>query len=269
VTGRRGDWVCLIYHELVDAVPARRGDREWFAVPVHGFSRQLDLIRAAGLTAGSVARALAPDGPRVAISFDDGLRSDYERAFPALAERGMTATFFVVTDRVGTAGYVTWGELREMRAAGMSIQSHTRSHPFLSELAPGALRNELAGSKAALDDALDQDTDQLALPGGDAPRGRLRDLMTEAGYRVVATSRWGVNHQGRAGVPTMVRRCTVMGDPDAERFRRVVDGHWLVGLRRRVREGVLGNLRAVVGPSRYATWRRRLLDAAHRPGAGR
>jgi peptidoglycan/xylan/chitin deacetylase (PgdA/CDA1 family) len=37
---------------------------------------------------------------RIWITFDDGLLDNYEVAFPALVEAGMTATFFVVTDRV-------------------------------------------------------------------------------------------------------------------------------------------------------------------------
>jgi peptidoglycan/xylan/chitin deacetylase (PgdA/CDA1 family) len=261
-----GGWVCLLYHDIGEATSSRRGGgREWFAVPETAFARQLDLVRDAGYRGCSIAHALVGDGPRVAISFDDGMRSDYERAFPALVARGMTATFFVITDRVGTPGYVTWPELREMRQAGMSVQSHTRRHPFLSELDAAGVREELAGAKAALDDALGQDTDQLALPGGDAPAGRLGSLIAETGYRVLATSRWGRNRGGEGDLPRRIRRCTVAGVPDDARFRRMLRGDWSLGLRRRLREGVLARVRAILGPTRYAAWRRRVLDGALRP----
>ena len=38
---------------------------------------------------------------RSTVSFDDGNASDLEIALPALLERGMSATFFVVADRLG------------------------------------------------------------------------------------------------------------------------------------------------------------------------
>jgi peptidoglycan/xylan/chitin deacetylase (PgdA/CDA1 family) len=226
------------------------------------FAGQLDLLRRSGFEACSLAQAMTHPGRRVAITFDDGVRSDYEHAFPALAERQMAATFFVVTDRVGSPGCVTWPELREMHAAGMAIQSHTRTHPFLSELGRAALRDELERAKATLDDALGQDTDQLALPGGDAPRRRFRGMIAEAGYRTVATSRWGHNGPDQGRMPRLIRRCTVSPEADEKYFRRLLAGDRIIGIRRRARETVLARVRAALGPSRYTAWRRRFLDAA-------
>jgi peptidoglycan/xylan/chitin deacetylase (PgdA/CDA1 family) len=50
----------------------------------------------------------------ICITFDDGKASDYDIAFPVLMGLGMTGTFFVVTQRVGQPGYVTWAQLKEM-----------------------------------------------------------------------------------------------------------------------------------------------------------
>ncbi len=251
-------WVCLLYHDVAPR------DSDYFATPAPAFGVQLDALRAAGYRGCSIAAALEA-GPLercAAISFDDGNRGQYAAAFPALAERGMTATFFITTAWVGRPGYVTWHELREMRAAGMSIQSHTRTHPFLSELGASALAEELRGAKTELDHELGQETDTLALPGGDFPRGRFAPLVLEAGYRVVATSAWGVNRgdRGRAGW-TEVRRCTVRGEPPLDEFRRILAGDPSLGRVRRGRERVLGTLRRSLGPSRYARWRRWFLEA--------
>jgi peptidoglycan/xylan/chitin deacetylase (PgdA/CDA1 family) len=262
-------WVCLMYHDVAAEAPGVSGGKGFFAVSAQGFASQLDQMADLGYHACTVEQALAAAGTerRAALTFDDGDAGQYERAFPALARRGMAATFFVTTGWVGRPGYASWDALREMKAAGMSVQSHTRTHPFLSELGREALREELYGSRAELDDHLGQRTQALALPGGDPPRAGLRGALAEAGYTVIATSRWGVNrHWGEPG-PVWVRRCTVRGTVPAADFRRILEGDRLLGWRRRLREGALGGLRTSMGPSRYARWRRRFLDLIGTEGA--
>lgn len=255
-------WVCLLYHDVASSRPTVTGGPEYFSVSEDGFRRQLDMIAREGLSGCSIERALEIAEPRVGISFDDGTAGMYERAFPALLEHGMSATFFITTSWVGKAGYVTWEQLREMKRAGMSIQSHTRTHPFLSELDDRRLREELKGSKEEIDDRLGQDTREIGLPGGDAPRGRLFFLLGESGYRVVGTSRWGRNRGAMVTPPVLVRRCTVRGEPDDVRFRRTVMGDRWLALQRRSRELLLRTIRDSLGPSRYARWRKRVLNVA-------
>ncbi len=77
-----------------------------------------------------------PLPPRpVVITFDDGYLDAYTNAFPVLRQYGMTGTFFVVTEWLDTRqpGYLTWDLARQMAAAGMSIQTHTRSHKYLDD----------------------------------------------------------------------------------------------------------------------------------------
>jgi peptidoglycan/xylan/chitin deacetylase (PgdA/CDA1 family) len=250
-----------MYHGLTPRAQRAPAVSDWFDVPARTFEAQLDLMRALGYPGRSIEHALAhPDARHVAVSFDDGVVSHFEAAFPALSARGMTATFFITTAWVGKPGYVTWPQLREMKIAGMSIQSHTRTHPFLSELTLGKLRDELAGSKADLDDALGQATDTLALPGGDAPAARFRSLVEEVGYRVVATSRWGTNPVAKLDhAPRWLRRCTVRGAPAEAVMRSVLDGDPWLALRHGARERMLGLLRDSLGATRYAKWRRLVL----------
>lgn len=258
-------WVCLMYHQVTAGAPGR-GPGEYFAVSRETFGRQLDAIAAAGYRGCSLDQAVrTPGGRRVAITFDDGTIGHYEHALPELAARGMTATFFVTTAWVGRPGYVTWDQLRAMRGAGMEIGSHTRTHPFLSELDAARLEGELRGAREDIDAALGQRTVALALPGGDAPRRALRRLIGDAGYAVVATSRTGSNAEpAPSGGPAWIRRATVRGTAEGEEFRRVLEGDPALARRQQVRESVLGSLRRALGPSRYARWRRWFLGAVSR-----
>lgn len=265
-----GSWVCLMYHDVLRSTDARGGGPERFAVPLSSFESMLDLVAEAGLRGCSMADLFRADAQRaVAITFDDGTWSQFEHAFPALQRRGMTATFFVTTDWIGQRGFMGWKELRELTAAGMSVQSHTKSHPFLSELDSERLLVELSESKAALDRNLSQETTELSLPGGDAPRRPLRSLLWEAGYHVVAGSRWGVNRQSDSGGGAFVHRCTVRGSLDRRHALRILAGDRRLALSKYSREVILGSIRSVVGPSNYARHRRRLLDAFSGPEEGR
>ena len=140
-----------------------------------------------------VAQGQAPLPERtICLTFDDGSASDYLAAFPILKGHDLRATFFVVTDRVGTPGYVTWDQLREMSVHGMSVQSHSRTHPFMSQCTPAELRAELHLSKDAIERHLGKAVEVFAVPGGDWNE-RCRLAAKECGYRAVCTSKPGVN----------------------------------------------------------------------------
>jgi peptidoglycan/xylan/chitin deacetylase (PgdA/CDA1 family) len=259
-----------MYHDVTPTTPVAGGGSDFFSVSQATFAHQLSLIDALGLRGCSIADLL-DDGAagRVAVSFDDGDLGQADRAFPALAARGMTATFFITTSWIGRPRYASWNQLREMAAAGMSIQSHTHTHPFLSELSEPALRDELRRSRDMLDEQLSQRTSMIALPGGDAPRRELRGVLHDEGFRVVATSRWGINRDAAPAAPVYVRRCTVRGDSSDAHFRDVVRGSAMLRVKKRTRESVLAFIRSSLGPTRYARWRRGFLDAANSSGARR
>ena len=257
-------WSCLMYHEVDPGTASG-----YFAVTREQFGEQLDRLLALGMRGVSMeelvrgAAGVTASGrraPQVAITFDDGHRTHYEHALPELVARGMTATFFVITSRVGTGDYATWDQLREMAAAGMSIQSHTDTHPFLSELSREAASRELRESKRRIDAELRQDTVTVALPGGDRPRGWRAEDYRALGYRWVATSRWGPN----ADAGTFVRRYTIRRDTPPATFDDLALGRPSPRSKEGVRLWVLGEVRSLLGPSRYARLRRSVLSAIGR-----
>lgn len=88
----------------------------------------------------------------IMITFDDGYLSNYEIAWHALMERGMTATIFVVGSSVGKSTYKETGvpiiphfsyeQAWQMVASGViSIQSHTFDMHQLAYLEPDDGRN--------------------------------------------------------------------------------------------------------------------------------
>lgn len=258
----RESWVCLMYHDVIPAPGSANVSAVYFSVDRPTFAAQLDQLAGEGYAVRSIAAALADPAPRqVVMTFDDCDLGQYQQGFPELARRGMSATFFATTDWIGRPGYISWDGLREMRAAGMSIQSHTCSHPFLSELSPDEVHRELNVSRETLNQQLDQNTDMLALPGGNFPRGGAR-VFQKAGYQVVATSRWGTNRWpgGAVSPVTLVRRCTVRRALSPAEFSATIHGDSWLSARRRLRGFVLETVRQTLSPTRYQRWRRTILD---------
>jgi peptidoglycan/xylan/chitin deacetylase (PgdA/CDA1 family) len=78
---------------------------------------------------------------------------------------------------------LTWQMLAEMRDAGITIGSHSKTHAFLTKESARRVREEVRESRAALRENLGIEADLFAYPGGDfnAP---VVDAVYEAGYRL-------------------------------------------------------------------------------------
>jgi peptidoglycan/xylan/chitin deacetylase (PgdA/CDA1 family) len=141
----------------------------------------------------TLTAAVASGGPLdglAAIAFDDSLVGVHHHAMPILAEMGLPATIFVVSDALGTsppwwngaARVMTQAELLEGVEAGFRIASHTRTHPFLPALNEPTLHREIVESRIALEDLISGPVDLFAYPYGDSDQ-RTRSVVAEAGYK--------------------------------------------------------------------------------------
>jgi len=137
----------------------------------------------------------------VLITMDDGYRSVYEIAYPILKKYGFTATLFIYTNFVGVSNMaITWDQLKELKANGFSIGSHTISHSDLTMREEGEteadwmarIDKELFGSKQILDKKLDQDTISLAYPYGKYDQSSIKTAR-KAGYKIAMSVQRGGN----------------------------------------------------------------------------
>lgn len=87
---------------------------------------------------------------------------------------------------------LTWDEVREMKALGMTIGSHTMTHPNLPSAGLADARRELTDSRARLESEVDAEVTMFSYPNGGAERYLTADvqrLVREAGYAAASTSR--------------------------------------------------------------------------------
>jgi peptidoglycan/xylan/chitin deacetylase (PgdA/CDA1 family) len=90
---------------------------------------------------------------------------------PTLSQSDVTRVMKRLESEVGTAENaipraVTWSMVTEMRSAGFTIGSHTRSHVSLPCETPEAAAAELSGSKEVLEQHLGEPIVHFAYPGG-------------------------------------------------------------------------------------------------------
>jgi peptidoglycan/xylan/chitin deacetylase (PgdA/CDA1 family) len=216
------------YHGLADLVPPEVAvaARQFWLTPAK-FRSHLVHIRENGfqtiLLDPLKSRVLspAPELRNVALTFDDGLLTDYETAFPLLAGFGMKATFFLNTATIGQDGYLNWAKIAEMQRHGMSFQSHSHRHLDLTVLPTPALDAELAESKQRLEDHLGAQVDFIAAPRGVLDRRVIRRALL-IGYRAVCSTRCWPARPGS----TVITRVTLHREVQIEEFRGFLTGEF-------------------------------------------
>jgi peptidoglycan/xylan/chitin deacetylase (PgdA/CDA1 family) len=161
------------------------------------------LIRRGYRPAG-VEEGLRRGGRLLHVTFDDAYRSVLT-ALPTLRALGVPVTVFAcpgyadqgsvpympeLTDEVTAHGELLvtmdWDELRELASHGVTIGSHTVTHPHLPELSDGELRRELGASRERVETELGARCRYLAYPYGEE-NARVRAVAREVGYEAAFT----------------------------------------------------------------------------------
>jgi peptidoglycan/xylan/chitin deacetylase (PgdA/CDA1 family) len=177
------DVLILCYHAVSERWPAS------LSVTPDRFAGQLEFLVRAGYRAVTFTRAVTdpPAGKTLAVTFDDGFRSVASLAHPAMQRLGVPGTVFVVTDHVGTERPMVWSglehwvgtehepelvaaswpELNALRQDGWEIGAHTRKHPHLTQIDEASIYEELAGSRADIEEHIGGPCTSLAYPYGD------------------------------------------------------------------------------------------------------
>jgi peptidoglycan/xylan/chitin deacetylase (PgdA/CDA1 family) len=177
--------VTLLYH---DVVPRGREDDSGFPgagaarykLTPDEFAEHLAAInRAAGLAAATSELLLA---------FDDGGVSALDPIADLLERHGLRGSFFITTDHIGTATFLSAAQIHELRRRGHTIGSHSCSHPArMSCCSREELLREWRQSCGVLNDILGELVTVASVPGGYYSRA-VAEAAAEAGIRILFNS---------------------------------------------------------------------------------
>ena len=205
----RNTAVIVAFHRVLEATSPSDPlsiDTRTFERFCRYFARHFDVVSLPELArslqaGGSVSRQLA-------ITFDDGYRDNFEHAAPILSRLSLPATFFVVTQWIGSdvvpwwddaAGvrhsWMTWDEVRALKRLGFDIGGHTRTHVDLGQVTGNEARDEILGARLELQAQIGGAVESFAYPyGGPANlTERNRAMVKAAGFSCCCSGFGGVN----------------------------------------------------------------------------
>ena len=176
----------LMYHHIRNLTQPLNSDLNNYSVTPAAFVQQLDWLQANGYHTVTISQITdylkygvpLPSKP-VNLRFDDGWANQLFAA-NEMKKRGMTATFFVIT-QASAYPYMTHAQVQQLDADGFEVASHTRNHPFLTKNTLAFDWDQISGSKADLEKLLGHPVHSFAYPYGDH-NAAIDALVQKAGY---------------------------------------------------------------------------------------
>jgi peptidoglycan/xylan/chitin deacetylase (PgdA/CDA1 family) len=227
----------LVYHNVTDD-NGKKMPRMKDSVSAKDFGRQLDLLKekrfnviALGQLHDLLVRRRTIPERTVVLTFDDGYRSTFSRAYPLLCDHGFPASVFLATDFIGSGKPfdwlparcgeelvpMNWQEVGLLHRAGIEIGSHTAAHTFLPMTDEADMERELIASRGIIAKEVGVAPATLALPFSYPLRhprwplfaARLESALVQAGYRCCCTLQRSGVIEGRV---MFLPRIAIMGD---------------------------------------------------------
>ena len=148
--------IVLMYHDIVTKDDKSSGFQNesafQYKVEVGKFEEQV--------------KALS-DRKDVVFTFDDGGVSFLTIAAPILEKYGKSGVFFVSTKYIGTGGFLTKDQVKELEERGHIIGSHSHSHPDnIAALSAVEIDKEWGESARILKEILGHEVTMASIPNG-------------------------------------------------------------------------------------------------------
>jgi peptidoglycan/xylan/chitin deacetylase (PgdA/CDA1 family) len=190
----------LMYHVIAAAPAGAKYAGLWVAPAA--LRAQVAALAGAGYTgvtldtvlAAWAGRAKLPAHP-VVLSFDDGYLSQGKDGGAVLRAVRWPGVLNLAWHNLGTPGGLTRSRVRQMIHDGWEIDAHSLTHPDLTTIGAARLKQEIAGSRAAIHRAFGVPVDAFCYPAGRFDPA-VEAGVRSAGYRAATTELPGAAKPG-------------------------------------------------------------------------
>jgi peptidoglycan/xylan/chitin deacetylase (PgdA/CDA1 family)/glycosyltransferase involved in cell wall biosynthesis len=220
----------LMYHAF--AKPGEPASR--YVIPVTQFDRQMGWLKRLNYHVLSLEEFLKyrhqcklPPHRSVVLTFDDGYAEFATHIHPILRRYDFPATIFLVSTKIGGWNdwtedetlngrqLLSWAEIKEIVFQGINFGAHTRTHHILTDVSIEQGCDEIAGSKADLERALQTSITTFAYPYGEFDE-QVQAFVEQAGFLGGCSAESGFNNWA---IPqTALRRIEIEGTWSILRF---------------------------------------------------
>ena len=221
--------IILLYHSIVEnkpVVPYAVSRRVFYDQILWLIDRGYQFISLATLVRSLRTGVAAISRKQVALTFDDGYQDFLIHAFPLLVRHRLPATVFLVTDMLGqTSTFSSYSkeaplmsekEVWYVKSHGISLGSHTLTHPDLTTLSDEELQRQLVNSRITLTD-FGETFYSFAYPFGYYKKREV-EAVKAAGYKCALT----VNANFPGPDLCQLGRFSVDCDMDIDSFRHMI-----------------------------------------------
>lgn len=170
--------IALMYHDVYLKSPEESGfvskSANRYKMSVSSFREHLQLIK-------EVA-------PNTVLTFDDGGVTFITVIAPLIEEYGFRGHFYIATDYIGTAGFLSEAQIKDLDKRGHYIGAHSGSHPQkMTDLTIEERKSEWARSIAKLSQITGKAVEEVSIPNGYYQKSDL-SLLSDLGVKLIYTS---------------------------------------------------------------------------------
>lgn len=160
----------------------------------------------------------------ICLTFDDGYADFFYNVWPLLKTYNFPAAVFVIVNRIGRFGYLSFDQLQEMLNSGLiSVGCHSMSHNYLVGLNEGSLIYEIQDAKKTLEEKLAREIKLFAYPwGGFSPF--IKKIVKESGYEMAFTTNQTLTNSLYRLDPHALKRLTITNHEGFLRFIIKISG---------------------------------------------
>ena len=129
---------------------------------------------------------------KILLTIDDAFKSFYDQAWPILRESKIPFILFVNTREIGSSGYMTWKQIKEIsKEKFVHIGNHSHTHDYLVDKTDGEISNDIDLARKEFKKNLGYNSPFFSYPYGEYSN-KFKNIVKTFGFKYAFGQHSGV-----------------------------------------------------------------------------